>query len=332
MSSTFPRRIAAVSVLAVTAASGLALTGSVASARTTPKAHTTLSIRVARGAINPGGGDAVKGDLQSFGGHNAGRKVELRSHATGSTGWTQLKRHRTRAHGQVSFQVTPSVTTRYQLVFKGNRKQQASHSGVVTVRVLDTTSLVISVGASSIDPGQTDTVNGVLSLDGTPLVGDTVRLLAATRHQKLHQADSAVTGSDGSVSFSVTPASTSRYALVFHKTETNAGARSAQAVIRVRLPSSLSIRARHAKKAGRELISGDLRGGGHGLAHRKVTLQDRASGTDSWTTVASKFTHRKGGVGFSVPAPNASEDYQLVFAGGAVYDGCQSGVVTVTVS
>lgn len=330
MSAPRTRRTAAVAVLAVTAFSGVALSGTAASAHNPPKAHTTLSIRVARAAINPGGGDIVRGNLQSTDGHNAGRRIVLRAHPQGSTGWTKVKRHRTRAHGQVAFQVAPSVTTRYQLVFWGNKRQQASRSGVVTVRVLDTTSLVISTGAKSIDPGETDTVDGVLSLDGSPLAGQTVRLLGATRHHKLALMGAQTTDANGDVSFSVTPPSTSRYQLVFRKTAQNAGARSAQTVIHVRQPSSLSIRAR--VRNGHELISGDLRGGGHGLRHRKVTLQARPSGTTTWHTVATKFTRRHGGVGFKVVAPTESTDYQLVFPGGPLYDGCQSGIVTVTVA
>jgi hypothetical protein len=330
MSSSTPRRLAAVSVLAVTAASGIALSGTAASARTTPKAHTSLSIRAQRTAINPGGGDVIAGDLQAFRRHDAGRRITLRARPAGST-WSAVKRHRTGAHGRVTFQVTPTVTTRYQLFFAGNKRQQASHSGVVTVRVLDTTSLAISLGSRSIDPGQSDTVNGALSLDGAPLVGDTIHLLSATRHHRLREAGSAVTDANGDVSFSVTPAATTRYVLLFRKTADNARARSAEATIRVRAQSSLSIRARKGKH-GAELISGELRGGGHGLVHRKITLQDRASGTTAWTTVKSKFTRHGGNVSFSVPAPSASEDYQLAFAGGPVYDGCQSGVVTVTVA
>jgi hypothetical protein len=332
MTSTLPLRTAAMTVLAVAAFSGAALSGTAAASPPTPKSHTSLSIRTIRGAINPGGGDIVKGQLQSFDGHNAGRRVVLLARPAGTPGWTKAKRHRTRAHGQVAFQVTPATTTLYQLAFYGNKKQQASRSGVVRVRVLDTTSLVISVGSGSIDPGESDSVNGVLSLDGTPLVGDTVKLFGATRHQKLSYMASAITGNDGSVSFAVTPVVTSHYVLVFKKTDTNAGARSAVTTIHVRQPSSLSIRARHARQSGMELISGDLRGGGRGLGHRKVTLQDRPSGTSTWTTVGSKLTHRNGGIGFVVPNANVSEDYQLVFAGGPLYDGCQSGVVTVTVA
>jgi hypothetical protein len=330
MTSTLTRRTAAVTIVAVTGLTGAGLTGAVASADTTPKAHTSLSIRATHGSINPGGGDVVRGQLQSSDGHNAGRRIVLMQHPTGSTAWTKVARHRTNRHGVVGFQVTPDVTTGYQLVFDGNKQQWGSRSGIVTVRVRDTTSLVISVGARSIEPGDSDTVNGVLSLDGAPLVGDSVNLLGAPRGQRLAYKASAITGDDGSVSFSVTPASTSHYALVFKKTDTNAGARSAETVIRVRMPSSLSIRARHGNN-GHEIISGDLRGNNQGLAHRKVTLQTRPSGSELWATASSKFTRRHGLVGFQVPAPSASTDYQLVFGGGPVFDGCQSGVVTVTV-
>jgi hypothetical protein len=331
MTSTLPRRTAAVTAIAVTAFSGAALAGAAVSASASAKAHTSLSIRAAKAVINPGGGDFVSGQLRSPAGHTGGVRITLLEKAKGATSWTRDARHRTGPHGQIGFQVVPAATTRYKLAFYGNKVQQGSRSGVVVVRVADTTSLTIAVGQSSIDPGASDTVSGVLSLDGTPLVGDTVNLLGAQRHHKLASVGSMVTGADGSVSFSVTPAANSRYVLVFDKTGADAGARSAVAAIIVRQPSSLSIRARLAKKTGSEVISGDLRGGGHNLAHRKVTLQDQAVGSDSWTTVATKLTGHAGGVGFTVPAPSASEAYQLVFSGGPLFEGCQSGVVTVTV-
>jgi hypothetical protein len=318
-------------VLAVTAASGVALAASNASARPHFRSHTSLSIRAEHGSVNPGGGDIVKGDLQATGGHNAGRRVALFAHPQSSEAWTQVGRHRTRHNGQVAFQVTPSVTTGYQLRFAGNNQQQGSRSGVVNVRVRDTTSLTIAVGSKSTEPGTSDTVNGVLSLDGTPIVGGTVQLVGGAVGTKMHYIASAISSNDGSVSFAVTPASTSRYALVFKKTEANGFARSSVAVIHVLKPSSLSIRARQNKRAGMEIISGDLRGSNKGLGHRKITLQDRPAGSAVWTTVRTAFTRRNGIVTFKVPAPTVSEDYQLVFPGGPLYDGCQSGVVTVTV-
>jgi hypothetical protein len=332
MTATLYRRTAAATVLAVTAASGFAPSGAVASAHTRTTAHTSLSIRAVKSAINPGGGDTVRGQLWASNGHNAGRRIVLRQHVVGGEGWTKAARHRTNRRGVVRFQVSPASNTRYQLAFRGNKEQAGSHSGTVLVRVLDTTSLVVTVDDRSIEPGDSDNVNGVLSLDGTALAGQSVNLLGAPRGQHLAPLGTELSDADGGVTFPVTPASTSRYRLSFHKSGAYKGARSAVVVIHVRRPSSLSIRARANHKKGLELINGQLRGAGHPLAHRKVTLLTRPSGSQLWTTASSKFTHRHGVVGFKVPAPTASTDYQLTFHGGPVFDGCQSGVVTVTVS
>jgi hypothetical protein len=332
MTLTLPRRTAAVTALAVAAFSGVAIVGAAASANAAPKAHTSLSIRVAQPSINPGGGDVISGNLNSRRGHVAGRWIELLAKPAGATTWTKANMHRTGFRGRIGFQVTPTVTTRYELAFAGNKLQQASHSGVVAVRVRDTTSLTIALASSSIAPGASDTVSGVLSLDGAALAGDTVKLLARHNNHGFANIGSAVTAADGSVSFSVTPAVTTQYALVFNKTEADAFARSAVATVHVLLPSSLSIRAKVNRKTGAELIGGNLRGKGHALAHRRVMLQDKADGTSTWMTVATHRTNRIGQVGFTEPAPTSNEDYQLVFAGGALFDGCQSGTVTVNVS
>jgi hypothetical protein len=330
MTSTLPRRTAAVTALAVTAFSGVALAGAAVSSAAA-RAHTSLSIRAAFTVINPGASDTISGDLRSRSGNTGGHRVALFSKASGATSWTKSAVNRTGRGGHVGFGVTPSTNTRYRLSFFGNKRQQGSRSGVVAVRIRNTTSLTIAVTSKSINPGQSDTVNGVLSLDGAPLVGDTVNLLGHRHNAKFTNLGSGTTASDGSVSFSVTPPATMRYVLVFKQTSSDAGARSAGVTVHVRTSSSLSIRAR-TRKHGREVISGDLRGGGHALSHRRVMLQDRPSGTSTWTTVKTKRTGHGGGIGFSEPAPTASEDYQLVFAGGSLYEGCQSGVVTVTVA
>lgn len=332
MTSTLPRRTAAVTALAVAAFSGVALVGAAVSAAAAPKAHTSLSIRAGQSAINPGGGDTISGDLQSRDGHTAGRNITLFEKANGATSWTKDAVHRTGSNGVVGFQVSPATTTRYRLVFFGNNFQQGARSGVVGVRVRDTTSLTISPAATSINPGDTDTINGVLSLDGTALAGDTVDLQGKTNHHHFANLGSAITAADGSVSFSVTPAESTHYVLVFKQTDTDAGARSAVATVHVRFPTSLSIRARSNRKDSTEIISGDLRGNNQGLAHRRVTLQEQPFGSSTWTAVATKRAGHSGGVGFRVPAPTVDENYQLVFAGGPWYQGCQSGVVTVNVA
>lgn len=332
MALTIPRRTAAVTALAVAAFSGVALVGAAASASAPHRAHTSLSIRVANPSINPGGGDVVSGSLFARDGHVAGHRVELLSKANGTTTWTKDKVHRTGRHGGIGFEVSPAVTTRYQLAFLGNKFQQPSRSAVGVVRVRATTSLTIALSAVSINPGDSDTVSGVLSLDGTPLVGDTVNLISRNRNHGPRKLGSALTAADGSVSFTVTPPVTTQYALVFRKTMTDKGARSATATVHVLIPSSLSIRAKENRKTGNEIISGDLRGRGHGLPHRVVALQAKPDGTTTWTTVATHRTSHNGGVAFAEPAPSVTEDYQLVFSGGQQFDGCQSGTVTVTVA
>jgi hypothetical protein len=332
MTSTLPRRTAAVAALTVAAFSGVAVAGAAApSFASTYKVHTSLSIRAAHSSINPGGGDVISGQLRAPRGGVADRWIELDAKPAGATAWTKNKAHFTGARGVIAFQVTPTVDTRYRLVFNGNKNEQASISGVVNVNVRSkATSLTISATSTSIAPGTADTINGVLSVGGVPLAGGLVKLLSATGNN-LAKTGSAVSAADGTVSFSVAPKSTTHYALVFNKTATAGYARSAVLTVHVLQNSSLSIRAVIGKK-GKEIISGTLRGGGHVIQHDKVTLQSRVSGTSTWAPVASQGTGRTGFVSFAVPAPSVSEDYQLVFSGGPRFNGCQSGVVTVTVA
>lgn len=208
-------------------------------------------------------------------------------------------------------------------------------------------SLSISLAQKSIEPGASDTVSGVLTKAGVPQPGDTVYLRAWAnnrRHHRSHRVGSATTGTDGSVSFTVTPQTNTRYRLVFRlvsstpaptatpgSTPTGArsvvGARSKVVTVHILRESSLSIRAR-ATRFG-EAITGQLRGRGHGLPGRKVMLQERAAGADAWTTVATERTRHHGVVVFRIAAPAAPEEFELVFAGGPNFNGCQSGVVTV---
>lgn len=205
-------------------------------------------------------------------------------------------------------------------------------------------SLSISVSQTSIKAGESDTVSGVLTKAGVPQAGDTVYLRARAdgRPHRAHRAGSATTGADGSVSFTVTPRRTTHYRLVFRNTSSTptptpsptptnqrstAGARSKVATVHVLQATSLSIRAQATRRG--EAIQGRLVSHGHGLPGRKVMLQERAAGSDTWTTVATKRTRRHGVVVFRVAAPSAPEEFQLVFAGGQNFAGSQSGVVSV---
>jgi hypothetical protein len=321
----------AVVAVAFTVLSGVAAAGT-AEARTAARAHTSLSIRLATPSINPGGSDMITGSLRATFGVVVDRRIALLSKTPDATSWTKVTTRWTGPRGHISFEVTPSSTTRYRMAFKGDAVQRPCVSGVVEVRVRNTTSLTIALGTASIQPGGSDTVTGVLSLNGTPLVGETVHLRGRRLGQTFAEVGSATTAADGTVSFTVTPPATTQYVLVFAKTAAYAGARSAIATVHVLRPTSLSIRAVHRALTDAEVISGSLRGAGMGIPHRRVMLQDRPTGTTTWTTVATHRTNYKGAVSFVEPAPSSSEDYQLVFAGGPIFDGCQSGVVTVTVA
>jgi hypothetical protein len=213
-------------------------------------------------------------------------------------------------------------------------------------------SLSIAVAMKSISPGDSDTVSGVLTQGGVAAAGDTVYLRARADGKWFgHRAGHATTGADGSVQFTVKPSDTTHYRLVFRVPATTPtptptatpvtsaaapqstiAARSAVATVHVVRPSSLSIREKQRHGNGREIISGQLRGGGHALAHRKVTLEEQAVGDTTWTTVATRRTGRHGVVEFLAPKGTTAEEFELVYAGGANYTGCQSGVVTVTVA
>jgi hypothetical protein len=330
MTTPVARRVIAVTAVAFTVLSGVASAGA-AQARTAERAHTSLSIRLATPSINPGGSDFISGSLRASAGRVVGRRIELMSKVVDTSTWTKVATRWTGAHGRINFEVTPTATTHYRMLFIGDAVQRPCVSGVVSVRVRSTTSLTIALGTGSIQPGGSDTIAGVLSLNSTPLAGETVVLRSRKPGHVFTKVGSATTASDGSVDFTVTPPSTTQYVLVFAKTATYEGARSAIATVHVLRPSSLSIRAVHRAKTDTEVISGSLRGPGMAIPHRKVMLQDRPTGSTTWTTVATHRTNLKGAAGFVEPAPTTSEDYQLVFAGGPIFNGCQSGVVTVTV-
>jgi len=92
----------------------------------------------------------------------------------------------------------------------------------------------------------------------------------------------------------------------------------------VQRPSSLSIRGR---AAGTDfVVSGLLKGGGHPLGHRTVTLLEQAPGTDTWTEAGTDVTDKQGLARFHEPtAPGTG--YRLAYAGGSRFAASTSGTV-----
>lgn len=285
--------------------------------------RTSLSIRAVRHVVRLDGSDVVRGHLRAGRIPLGHRQVLLVSHVKGADGWTFEGDHWTRRDGGVAFKVDPGEPTAYRLVFLGTPLLRPARSGVV--RVLDRPDVTIAADPTQVTRGESTTISGTASDQGVPVSGATVQLLGrkAGRHH-LKVLDSGTTAADGSVSFTVTPEVTTAYRLrLVHGTGVR-GALSKPVRVSVQLPSSLSIRGRATTTDF--VVSGTLRGGGHPLAHRVVTLQAQASGSPDWTDVGTAKTGRAGVVRFHEPSTPGT-GYRLVYAGGARFAPSTSGTV-----
>lgn len=345
MSSTTSRRAAAVATVAVLgAAAGAGLSGFAAA--DTPVApgqhHTSLSIRVARHHVAPGSTDRIGGDLRVAKGQSpAGHTVTLTARAEGETTFSPIGDAATRTHGGVSFSVTPTVTTRYRLVFAGDPANKPSHSGVVRVAVgprthshpgthrLNTTLTIRRLHHGGLHAA---TVIGRLRSFHHGLRNQLVSLLANPKGTAgwtfvaAHRTRRA-----GAVQFRVRPLVDTRYRLRYAGTPNFQPSRSGVVGVKARpaqepLSCTLSISERTLPK--HEVIRGVLTGAGHGgLPGRKVELQQQAPNSTTWTDVAGKRTRANGHVAFHRPLDTTPTSYRLSFAGGSRFAGCVSGVV-----
>jgi hypothetical protein len=332
MTASLPRRSAAVTALALTASSGIALVAATPASAHVRNGHTSLSIREQHARIAPGGSDVISGQLRVHNHTNVGRSVSLQDRAVGATAWATEATHSTGKHGGVQFTVSPTATTRYRLSYVAVGHTKASKSGVVVVRVVtNPTKLAETVTTADINPGDSDTVNGTLTGSGTPIAGGSVILKSRTNSQKdYHQAAAGTTGTDGTVSFTVTPTVTTHYRLVFRKTATNPGAVSNTSTVHVDQPSALSIGANENRKKTQVVITGRLHAGSLGLGGRTLALQSSTAASPTFTTIATQKTNGHGAVTFKRAAPSASTTYQLVWAGGPNYAGSTSAGVTIS--
>jgi hypothetical protein len=136
-----------ISGTAIAAAAVLALAGPANAApahapRThhAPRVHTTLSIVESRNVIKAGQHDVISGRLASRG-IGLGKHVVYLDRLVGKT-FVAVQAEITGPKGGVSFTVRPSVTARYELVYRGNSTFAPTHSGVVTVKVIDTVKVI----------------------------------------------------------------------------------------------------------------------------------------------------------------------------------------------
>ena len=285
--------------------------------------NTSLSIRAVHHVEGLHGADLVRGRLLA--GHVAlrHRPVILVSRTGDATTWTFEGVHRTHATGVVKFAVEPATDTAYRLVFLGTQLLQPATSGVV--RIVSRPDVTIAAMPKRIAKGESTTVSGTVTDDGTAVAGGTVKLIArpvGAHHS--HLVGTGTTAADGTVSFTDAPKRSTVYRLRLVHTTGIPGAVSQPTRVWVTLPSSLSIRGR-ATTSG-FAVSGILKGGGHPLGHRKVTLLEQAPGTDTWTEAGTDVTNKLGVARFHEPtAPGTG--YRLAYAGGSRFSASTSGTV-----
>jgi hypothetical protein len=290
---------------------------------------TAIGIDVSPHSISPGESADIRGRLHLSRSTEhprplPDRQVTLKQQLTGDT-WQQVATGTTNDRGVVHFTVTPTQTTAYAIFFDGTQRLGASRSRVVSVFVGQPTNLSITTSATSINPGETVSVQGVLTENGQPFAGQAVELRARPAHQhtEFTTVATGTTASDGSVSFTPAPPVDTVYRLLFRHTDTAATAVSPPAGVMVRRATSLSIRAEG------DTIRGALFGPRNNpLPNQTVTLQSSPASANTWTDVSSAQTGDHGGVGFTV-TPTGATDYRLVFAETPRFQACQSGVVTV---
>jgi hypothetical protein len=201
------------------------------------------------------------------------------------------------------------------------------------------TSLSITAAQSTIAAGQRDRISGTLLAGGSPAAHRVVLLEGYNdRLKKWRPIRIKLTNKAGAVTFSVRPAVTRQYEIVYRGNSTLAAAHSGVATITVtgsvpKGPSALSVTAAPASisAGGSVKISGVLTSGTKPLAHRIVALLRYDPATKKWVRVAVHRTGPQGGVLFD-REPSGTATFELVFPGGPWFAGSHSGTVTVTVA
>ena len=295
----------------------------------TQRVPTAIGIEISRHSITSGESADVRGRL-----HLAqrtrhprpvpGQQVTLKQLLPDDS-WQAVASAVTNDNGVVHFTVTPATTTSYALFYDGDDRLTPSRSRTDMVWVGQPTNISITTSAPSVNPGETVSVQGVLTENGQPFGGQTVELRARPAHRDtgFTTIATASTASDGSVGFTPAPTVDTIYRLLFRHTDSAATSWSPVAEVMVRRATSLSIRAEG------DTIRGALFGPRNNpLPDQTVTLQSSPAGAADWSDVSSAKTGEHGGVEFTVN-PSSATDYRLVFAATPRFEACQSGIVTV---
>jgi hypothetical protein len=201
------------------------------------------------------------------------------------------------------------------------------------------TTLSITAGESTIKGGDKDSISGTLLAGGSPAAHRVVELYRYnSQSQKWRPVRIKLTSTAGAVTFTVRPAVTREYELVYHGNSALAASASSAVTVTVSPPAakrvtSLSVSATPASvAAGRPAtIAGVLTAGARPLARRAVSLYRYDAAGKQWVRVAVALTGPRGGVRF-VREPSATATFELGYAGGPALTAARSAKATVTVT
>ncbi len=175
--------------------------------------NTSLSIRKVHRVTTLGVVDLVRGRLRAGRLGLPHRPVILLARTAESDGWTFEGTHPTRRAGVVRFRVDPAENTAYRLAFLGTARLQPARSGVV--RVAARPDVSIAADPQSILRGESTTISGAVTDDGTAVAGATVALWATKvgRPHSRRLVGTGTTAVDGTVQFTDSPRRSTKYRL-----------------------------------------------------------------------------------------------------------------------
>ncbi|HVB41948.1 MAG TPA: hypothetical protein VNF47_04490 [Streptosporangiaceae bacterium] len=204
------------SAVAVTALATAGVITATAASATTHKLPTQLSVNHKLIAKAHHLMDSVTGVLSSGKTKLAGETVSLQSRIPGKR-FAVIGSATTGTGGSVTFAVAPTRKTQYELTFSGDATHLGSRSSVITLTVPRRlqTQLSIRNKLIALAHHHAEMITGVLKSNRTKLGGKTVILLSRIPGKRFAVASTGTTGTNGSVSFVVTPTKRTQYELIF---------------------------------------------------------------------------------------------------------------------
>jgi hypothetical protein len=177
------------------------------------KIGTTLGLSASATSVEVGTKVTLTGTLTAGKTGLSGKDIQLDTvDAQGHLHWTHHAAN-TKA-GTVTFTVEPGSTTTYRLVFPGTWQYKASESKSAKVTVTKVPATLTASEAAGTKAG-TETITGTLTAGPKDLGGQTVTLRYKDSKGDWVSRNSNPTVANGTVTFTVKPASATTYELVF---------------------------------------------------------------------------------------------------------------------